>query len=184
MILLIIKLFIVRFGLVTTRAHVKPLLCPKRYSAAMVVPQFNLMVSYSLFTASKHLDDIVKEVSTPPPTSPEPEGKETPILNSKEYEKFSWFVYSSLLACSSADADRVLPLYASISPKKLLIMSFATWGVYTIYWDWCQWNAIRNRTGQKLSPVDQNEFFFFFFLLFFFALLMLFTILLGMESDF
>ena len=40
----------------------------------------------------------------------------------------------------------------SVSLSKLVVMSLATFGIYELYWCYKQWEAIRRRESEKLSP--------------------------------
>ena len=40
----------------------------------------------------------------------------------------------------------------SVSLSKLAVMSLATFGIYELYWCYKQWDAIRRRESEKLSP--------------------------------
>lgn len=50
-----------------------------------------------------------------------------------------------------ADAYRAMPQF-SVSLGKLAIMSLCTFGIYELYWAYKQWDAIRRRENEKLSP--------------------------------
>ena len=54
-------------------------------------------------------------------------------------------------APSEAEAYPAIPQFG-VSLTKLAVMSLATLGIYELYWCYKQWDAIRRREGEKLSP--------------------------------
>ena len=52
---------------------------------------------------------------------------------------------------AEADAYRATPQFA-VSLVKLVVMSLCTFGVYELYWCYKQWDAVRRREGETLSP--------------------------------
>lgn len=49
------------------------------------------------------------------------------------------------------DAYRGTPQFA-VSLRKLAVMSLCTFGLYELYWCYRQWDALRRREGETLSP--------------------------------
>jgi hypothetical protein len=49
------------------------------------------------------------------------------------------------------------PLFFSVSPVKLLVMSIATFGVYEIFWFFANWQRMKKR-GQNVSPFWRTLF--------------------------
>jgi len=50
-----------------------------------------------------------------------------------------------------AEAYRATPQF-NVSLVKLVVMSLCTFGLYELYWCYQQWEAIRRREGENLSP--------------------------------
>lgn len=44
------------------------------------------------------------------------------------------------------------PFYFAVSKPKLVVMSLCTFGIYEIFWFYKNWELIKNRTGQHISP--------------------------------
>lgn len=49
-----------------------------------------------------------------------------------------------------------------VSPRKLMIMIFATAGLYLLYWNYKQWALHRDATGDSVWPVPRAIFSVFF----------------------
>lgn len=45
------------------------------------------------------------------------------------------------------------PMFFVVSVKKYIVMSFFTFGFYLFYWNYQNWAAYRQATGEKLSPL-------------------------------
>lgn len=54
------------------------------------------------------------------------------------------------------------PLYFSVSPKKLVIMSVCTSGLYEVYWFYQNWCLIEEREKSDIMPVMRGLFSVFF----------------------
>jgi Domain of unknown function (DUF4234) len=52
--------------------------------------------------------------------------------------------------------------YYAVPPLKMVLLSFATFGLYEIYWFFKQWKAVREQTHERLSPVARSLFAIFF----------------------
>lgn len=62
--------------------------------------------------------------------------------------------FSSIRTTAAPGADqtyRVAPQFG-VSPGKLAVMSLVTLGFYQLYWAYKQWDAIRRREQESLSP--------------------------------
>lgn len=55
-----------------------------------------------------------------------------------------------------------MPNFFIVSPKKLIIMSLCTLGLYDIYWIYKQWRTIANVMPKKISPFWRTFFSIFF----------------------
>lgn len=54
------------------------------------------------------------------------------------------------------------PLFFQVSPLKLAIMSFVTFGLYEVYWFYKHWCVVKERTGRQISPFWRAAFPFIF----------------------
>ena len=54
------------------------------------------------------------------------------------------------------------PLYFSVSRAKFIVMSLCTFGIYELYWFYKNWNLIKERTRQDISPFWRAFFSVFF----------------------
>ena len=52
--------------------------------------------------------------------------------------------------------------YYAISPKRLVLFSILTFGIYEIYWFYKNWQAVKKFEGQKISPFWRAIFAVFF----------------------
>lgn len=50
------------------------------------------------------------------------------------------------------------PVFYAVSMSKLLVLSGATFGLYTIYWMHRNWQLYRQRTGEPISPFLRSAF--------------------------
>src|SRR6058998_4368415 len=66
----------------------------------------------------------------------------------------------SRLGEGTSRLDAELPYFA-VTVRKFAIMSFMTWGLYSLYWMYQQWRRIRDRTGSDLSPFWRTFFSIF-----------------------
>ena len=55
-----------------------------------------------------------------------------------------------------------LPPFFSVSIRKLIVMSFCTFGFYEPFWFYKHWVAIRTRTSADISPAARTVFAFIF----------------------
>jgi len=61
----------------------------------------------------------------------------------------------------SSDAV-VAPVYFSVSPLKLIVMSVCTCGIYELYWHYKNWSLIKEREKLDIRPFWRAWFAFFF----------------------
>lgn len=59
-------------------------------------------------------------------------------------------------------ADGAKPIYFPVSQIKLLVMLFATFGLYSVYWFYKNWKLERERTQESMLPVARAIFSVFF----------------------
>lgn len=52
--------------------------------------------------------------------------------------------------------------YFAISPKRLILLSILTGGVYEMYWFYKNWEAVKKFEGQKISPLGRTIFAIFY----------------------
>ena len=52
--------------------------------------------------------------------------------------------------------------FYNTSIKKLVILSICSLGIYEVYWFYKNWKAVRESTGEKLSPLARGIFAIFF----------------------
>lgn len=52
--------------------------------------------------------------------------------------------------------------YFSVTPLKLVVMSIATFGLYELFWFYCQWRKIRDRDHLAIRPFWRAFFAYFF----------------------
>jgi len=60
------------------------------------------------------------------------------------------------------NAIEPLPPFFAVSVRKLIVMSFCTFGFYELFWFYKHWVAIRSRTAAGISPAARTLFAFFF----------------------
>lgn len=56
----------------------------------------------------------------------------------------------------------VAPMYFSVSPLKLFVMSICTLGLYQLYWYYKNWSLIKKRENTNILPVLRSLFAIFF----------------------
>ncbi len=56
--------------------------------------------------------------------------------------------------------DEDMEFYA-VSPKKFIILSITTFGLFEFYWFYKNWQAIKRHNGSKISPFWRSVFIFF-----------------------
>lgn len=64
-----------------------------------------------------------------------------------------------------ADAPQeasALPVFHAVSPLKLIVLSFGTFGIYQYYWLYRNWKLHRQRTGEEVLPLARAIFAIFF----------------------
>jgi len=61
-----------------------------------------------------------------------------------------------------AQGNSVAIEYYAISPKRLVLFSILTFGIYEIYWFYKNWQAVKKFEGQKISPFWRAIFAVFF----------------------
>lgn len=49
--------------------------------------------------------------------------------------------------------SKTVPMFFVVSVKKYIVMSFFTLGCYAFYWNYRNWAAYRQATGEKVSPL-------------------------------
>lgn len=52
----------------------------------------------------------------------------------------------------AANQPVATPAYFAVGERKFMVMCFATFGLYEIFWAFHQWTRIRAQTGEDLSP--------------------------------
>ena len=63
----------------------------------------------------------------------------------------------------SASPAREVPIpFFPVSLRKLVIMTFCTFGLYSLYWQFCHWLYIRDYRGERFLPGARALFAIFF----------------------
>lgn len=70
---------------------------------------------------------------------------------------------NSITAGGDAETEEVpSALYFSVSPLKLVVMSFGTFSLYQIYWFYKNWWLVKERERSDINPAGRSVFAFFF----------------------